>query len=284
MFKSVIVGFDGGEGGRDATALADLLVSDGGRLTRAFIDNGDPRAWRGAIPPEEIADLAHGQSPSIGDGLHELAERIDADLLVVGSSRRGLLGRVLLGDDTQEALSGAPCAVAIAPLGFGGRERTIARIGVGYNGSPESEHALRVSRALARSLDARLAAFEAVAIPALVTLGAQAPVSIPSDEMIHDALERLAKLPDVEPHATYGPAPAELERFSESVDLLVVGSRSHGPLGRVVHGSVTRGLARSSRCPLLVLTRGARERDAEAARAGGHEREGSTAEAVVERG
>jgi len=42
-------------------------------------------------------------------------------------------------------------------------------------------------------------------------------------------------------------------------DVLVIGSRSFGPVGRFVHGSVAQRLARSARCPLLVLNRAARE-------------------------
>jgi hypothetical protein len=45
--------------------------------------------------------------------------------------------------------------------------------------------------------------------------------------------------------------------FSASVDLLVVGSRGYGPLGRLVHGSTSNELARVSCCPLLVLPRAA---------------------------
>jgi len=47
--------------------------------------------------------------------------------------------------------------------------------------------------------------------------------------------------------------------FSASVDLLVVGSRGYGPLGRLVHGSTSHRLARLARCPLLVLPRAAGE-------------------------
>ncbi|MGO9495558.1 MAG: universal stress protein [Solirubrobacteraceae bacterium] len=60
------------------------------------------------------AHLRWRQAPSVGQGLQELCEEIGPDLLVVGSSRCGLLGRVLLGDDTRAALTGAPCAIAIA--------------------------------------------------------------------------------------------------------------------------------------------------------------------------
>jgi hypothetical protein len=41
------------------------------------------------------------------------------------------------------------------------------------------------------------------------------------------------------------------------VDLLVVGSRGYGPLGRLIHGSTSLQLARSARCPLLVLPKAA---------------------------
>ncbi|MGP0033171.1 MAG: universal stress protein [Solirubrobacteraceae bacterium] len=47
--------------------------------------------------------------------------------------------------------------------------------------------------------------------------------------------------------------------YSASLDLLILGSRSYGPLGRLVHGSTSQQLARTARCPLLVLTRAARE-------------------------
>jgi nucleotide-binding universal stress UspA family protein len=83
---------------------------------------------------------------------------VEADLLVVGSSRRGLLGRVLIGDDTRAALNGAPCAIAIAPAGYSREPTPMSEIGVGYNGSPESEHALELARLLAADIGAKLSA------------------------------------------------------------------------------------------------------------------------------
>jgi len=64
-------------------------------------------------------------------GLHELCEVTGADLLAVGSSRRGLLGRVLLGDDMQAALDGAPCAIAIATTNYSHEPVAMREIGVG---------------------------------------------------------------------------------------------------------------------------------------------------------
>jgi len=50
----------------------------------------------------------------------------------------------------------------------------------------------------------------------------------------------------------------ELALYSASLDLLVVGCRGYGPIGRLIHGSTSLQLAQPARCPLLVLTRQAR--------------------------
>ena len=48
MFRQIIVGVDGREGGRDAVALAKLLVAADGSLTLAYVFPGDAHADRGA--------------------------------------------------------------------------------------------------------------------------------------------------------------------------------------------------------------------------------------------
>jgi nucleotide-binding universal stress UspA family protein len=188
-----------------------------------------------------------------------MAEMIEADLLVVGSSRRGLLGRVALADDTRAALNGAPCAVAVAPAGYGSEPATLMReVGVGFDGSPESEHALGVALALATEMGAKISAFQAVAIPTYLAHGRTAVDGTPVKQLVDDALARIASHEGVEPHAAYGDPVEELTLYSASLDLLVVGSRSYGPIGRLVHGSTAQHLARTARSPLLVLTRAAR--------------------------
>jgi nucleotide-binding universal stress UspA family protein len=284
MFRHVIVGVDGQQGGRDAIALAKLLRAEAGKLTLAYVYAGDPYMYRGASAAYEAserqragelleqaraeagveADIRWLGSPSVGRGLHELAESTRADLLVLGSSRRGLLGRVLIGDDTSAALNGAPCAVAIAPAGYAHDPVLMREIGVGYNGSPESEHALGVARKLAAYHGTKLSAFEAVSLPAY-SFGAGVAIGEVIQDLVTMARDRLAAIEGVEPHAVYGQTAEELALYSASLDLLVVGSRSYGPFGRLVHGSTAQQLARRARCPLLVLTRAAREADATAA-------------------
>ena len=277
MFTNVIVGVDESESGRDAIALAIDLMSEGGRLTFAFVYHSDPPIWLGMSAASNAARREQGLaalqdaardagadarlcsvgSTSVGRGLHDLCEDEDADLLVLGSSRRTVVGRVLLGDDSRAALNGAPCAIAIAPAGYAQQPRLFAEIGVGYNGEPESEHALAVARELADAHQATLSAFQAVSIPAIALSTGPAPVDEWMQDLLDDARRRVSALEDVEPHAVYGQASEELAMFSASVDLLVVGSRGYGPLGRLVHGSTSNELARVSCCPLLVLPRAA---------------------------
>jgi nucleotide-binding universal stress UspA family protein len=281
MFRTVLVGVDGDEGGRDAIALAARLVDKGGELTFAHVFHerrsaSQQRSHPGVLGKREAArqllERARAEAgvsahvrlrdaPSVGRGLHELAEITGADLLVVGSSRRGLLGRAGLGDDTRAALNGAPCAIAVAPAGYRRESPVLMReIGVGYDGSPESEHAVAVARVLAAELDSTLSAFEAVSVPRSIYYGAPERVTASAvQRALAGASERIAALGGVEPHAAYGDPVEELTLYSASLDLLVVGSRSYGPIGRLVHGSTAQHLTSTAHCPLLVLTRGARE-------------------------
>ena len=79
------------------------------------------------------------------------------------------------------------------------------------------------------------------------------------DSMIVEAREELAALEGVQGRVVRGIAPEELAHWSSDVDLLVVGSRGYGPVRRVVFGSTSEHLARSTSCPLLVLRRGVAE-------------------------
>jgi nucleotide-binding universal stress UspA family protein len=275
MFRQIVVGVDEQKGCRDAIAIARRLRASDGELILAHVYTGDPHVYRGVSAAyeasereralellERVRDEAGVQahvrccgSRSVGRGLHELCEVIGADLLVVGSSRRGLLGRVLIGDDTRAALNGAPCAIAIAPAAYAAEPPTMREIGVGYDGSPESEHAVELARILSLELGATLSAFEAITLPATALSTGPLPFDEMVSKLVAEARDRIAALGGVEPHAAYGNAAEELAVYSASLDLLVVGSRGYGPLGRLIHGSVSRELARIARSPLLVLPR-----------------------------
>ncbi len=265
MFLSVLAGVDGRSNGRDAVALASRLTADEGTLTLSHVHRGRAAAElqeshalleRERTEAGVEAGLLSVVAASPGRGLHEQAEQLGADLLVVGTCSRGALGRAMLGDDTRAALNGAPCAVAVAALGTAERPRPIANVGVAYNGSPESVAALGVAREIAMPSRATVQALEVVAIPSAAYSGLVAPaVGEGIDTMIKEANERMAELSGVQGRAVYGLTGEELAAFSGELDVLVVGSRSYGPVRRLVIGSTSDYLARHARCSLLVLPR-----------------------------
>jgi nucleotide-binding universal stress UspA family protein len=278
MFENVLVGVDGTSNGRDAIALAARLVAGDGHLTLANVRNDELHPLYAIVPgarsdesgpslellerersdarvQAEVVSIA-AESP--GAGLHHQAEAQGADLLVVGSSRRSVLGRVMLGDDTRAALNGAPCAVAIAARGSAELPAPIAKVGVAYNGSPESERALAAAIELARPTRASVTALEVVSIPSYLASGLSATAVTESIESVLAAARaRQATLEGVEGRVVYGLAGEELAAFGQDVDLLVVGSRGYGPVRRLVLGSTSDYLERHARCSLLVLPRAA---------------------------
>jgi nucleotide-binding universal stress UspA family protein len=278
MFKNVLVGIDGSANGRDAVALAARLMDPAGKLTLAHVHPGELHPLHAITPgllveehkasevlleserdaAEVNAKLVSIVAASPGGGLHRQAEEQGADLLVVGSCGRGLFGRAMIGDDTRAALNGAPCAVAIAARGYAEHPTPIAKVGVGYNDSPESKNALQAAREVAEPTRASVHVLEVVSIPTYAYTGMIPPALGEGIEtMIREANTRLSEIPNVEGHAVYGLTGEELAAFSDDVDVLVVGSRSYGPLRRLVLGSTSDFLERHARCTLLVLPRAA---------------------------
>jgi nucleotide-binding universal stress UspA family protein len=277
MFDNVIIGVDDPEGGRDALALARQLASPDGDLTLAYVqvvmprpdeDSGAASLAADRRPALQrlvsLRDTSHLdarvlaiQARSVAAGLHELASRRDADLLVIGASRRDPYERMLVRDDTRAVLENPPCPVAVAPLGYARRASGLDRIGAGYDGSPESERALGVARELARELGGRVSAFRAVPEPVRVRDAWDPQPEI--DEGVAQARRRLAELGDLEPYAASADDAAEaLARYGTSVDLLVVGSHEYRPIDHLLSGSTAQRLADDAPCPLIVLCCAAR--------------------------
>ena len=97
--------------------------------------------------------------------------------------------------------------MAIAPAGYGDGRGPIREVGVGYDGSVESEAALELARAVARSQGARLSACQAVSIPTTALWPGPLPVSDTIDRLVREAQERLDGLEGVNarPHTVHRP-------------------------------------------------------------------------------
>jgi hypothetical protein len=83
-------------------------------------------------------------------GLELAARNHAADLLVIGSSRRGQVGQILAGV-ALGLLPGAPCSVALPPPGYAREPRRLGLIGAAHDGSAESREALEVAAGWPRS-------------------------------------------------------------------------------------------------------------------------------------
>ncbi|MBO0769630.1 MAG: universal stress protein [Solirubrobacterales bacterium] len=278
MFKKVMVGVDSGATAKDAIRLGQELVAEGGELILAHVHGGYDVYRNGMVLEWQLKEqqTAHKLlaelsaetgvervesygATNVGRGLHMLAEREGADLLVLGSTRRSLLGRVFLGDDTRDATNGAPCAIAVAPAGYSQHTGALKRIGVAYNQSSESHFALDVARELAAVNHAAISVFEVVTLAGYWSYPYRVPYGDLPEEWISERRAKLDELSDVTPKVTFGDAAEELTQDSKSVDLMVVGSRDFGPFGRLLHSSTSAKLAHSCHCPLLILTRANRE-------------------------
>jgi nucleotide-binding universal stress UspA family protein len=287
--SKIIVGVDGSERGKDAVALAAQLATGSGAelvLVNAYPYEDFPSrvaatGYRQYL--REDAEEAIRRSREGIAGLPEVAERTVADLspargiqtmavhegaslIVIGSSHRSGVGRVLAGTTAERLLHGAPCPVAVAPKGFHNDEpRPIVTIGVAYNASEEAKAALVGATALARSLGATLRVIDVLDLGWYGTPAAmQGPGYIAKpDDLVERArthlAEDIAKLPKgivAEPVVAVGDAEGLLAAQSALVDLMVVGSRGYGPLRAVLIGSVSGRLVRDSACPVLVVPRG----------------------------
>lgn len=258
MFDRILVGYLDSEQGRDALEL-------GGMLARAT-----------------GAELLVGTAPSEGgEDLTRMALARAADLVVLGSTHRGPLGRVVPGATVARLLGEAPCAVAVAPPGFaapaasGVDWRPLAGedgdaglrvVGVGYDGSSAARAALETATELALRNGAALRVFTVAPryprVPGAEG-GAPAP-DVPSEaealqQLLHDAVAELPAEARALPVFLRGLAATELVRAGEGgIDLIVLGSRPGGPLRRALHGSVSAGVLVGARCPVLISPAGVR--------------------------
>jgi nucleotide-binding universal stress UspA family protein len=213
--------------------------------------------------------------------LHDLAERDRACLLVIGSSRRGQVGRVLPGAVTDRLLHGAPCPVAVAPAGFSLRDAADGPglIGVAFTDSPDGHAALATARTLAAQAHG-LVRVLTVAEPLNLTMtGMLDAVALRHLRCARDdAAERVLRrgLDAVPAGRSAGgeilsgdPADA-LAATSADLDLLVCGSRGYGPIRTLLLGGTSHALVRKASCPVLVVPPGSPVRDAGSRRTDAH--------------
>lgn len=237
----VIVGVDGVQSTRDATALGRVL----------------------AEVLEAPLDVVTGFKGAPAHGLATAAQKEAASIVVLGATHHHSLARTLEGT-ARRLLRETPCPVAVAPVGFADRvAEPLRRIGIGYEPTPEAHEALMTADALATRVGAELHVI-GVALPivplAIDDLRDWGPYVDDERRVVEGGLTRaIAQLPNGEIDRVTDPRigdPAvELTAASQDLDLLVCGSRRRGPVRALMLGSITERLLRFAACPVLIVPR-----------------------------
>jgi nucleotide-binding universal stress UspA family protein len=189
--------------------------------------------------------------------LHDCAVAVGADVLVVGATEHAKLGRIYPGSVPHQLLQGAPCPIAVAPPAHA--SRVVDRVGVAFNGRDTSWEALRFARALASGSGDRIELL--TVLPSHLVVEGR----VVSDEEMHEAFAaqleaaRGAVGAEFEVVTTLLPrGDGTVETLLEAcagLDVLVLGSRGFGPLGRTLLGSVSEPFLRRAPIPVVVVPR-----------------------------
>src|SRR5206468_2394024 len=241
LYHQVVVGYEENARGEDARVLAERIVErDGGELKVVHVEKGSP-----------------------SDALQALAEKGEADLVVLGSTHRAHIGSVAPGSVAEHLLHGARCRLVIAPKGYGGADHSQDRLrvaAVGFDGMAESYAALDEAAKLAAKFGGSLRVVGVATPVPPMGAGAAAQVGAESGPDFQTQLNNaVAELPpDLRALPVYergDPVQKLLEAADMGVDLLVLGSRGFGPVMRLLIGSVSSRVIREAPCPVLVVPR-----------------------------
>lgn len=220
----------------------------------------------------EMGVKVSGVHPSVGradEQIVDLAESLPASLIVVGSRGLGRLKRVLLGSVSESVLRHAHCPVLVVRGRQGEGDFFPTRILLAADGSKESAAAARTAAGLAKETGSEL--YLVHVIPALppqpypyYSLESQEERLERTKKEVRKFLDKRAEQLESEfgsrprTHLRVGDPRKEIVELSDEIDagLVVLGSRGYDGLSRVLIGSVSEGVVRHARCPVLVVRDG----------------------------
>ncbi len=227
----------------------------------------------GPIPPIDVRAIDAKGTPAAA--LHRVAAGESPLLMVIGSSSRGELGRVSPGAVTDRLLHGSPCPVAVAPRGLAleAAGDSFLRVGCAYVDAPDAQAALGAASAIARKAGAHLRVFvvmraaepHAMGVPMTAGFDHEAPRRREGEAQLQHGLDAAGAGASGE--LLDGDPPVALAAAATDFDLLVCGSRGHGPLNTLFLGGTSHALVRRAACPVLIVPRGTEDALAEACRA-----------------
>lgn len=260
--------------------LVVVAVQPGGALVSHLTGHADEgtsktvRHLRVELERRKIrADVREFHDNTAGRGLTRAIDDLRPQLVVVGMTDRGHAGAALLGTTAERVIHASRCAVAVVPHGYERPEAGIRRVGAAYAPTAEGREALRAAVVLARVaggtakvirvLDPKHAAQQSHGMMArqhhdtAPEEDIEARARLEAEEQFAEDVAAIAHdTGNVELDVLFNDPAAGLLAAGANVDLLVMGSRAHGPRRSVVLGSVSRRLVERAPCPVLVIPRG----------------------------
>lgn len=219
-------------------------------------------------PDIDVTLVVH-RAKSIAGGLLELAAEHAAEVVAVGSSSTGLLGRITLGSVTDRLVHTARVPVAIAPRGYPQITASVERLTVAYGGAADTTKPIQVAAELAKAWGANLRIASFTVQPALKFAGSIEPSAEDlvtaqwarqTESGVRKQLDKArAKIaiPDVQLAIGTG------TEWSDAVndvpwtygDLLVLGSGAAGRRSQVFLGSAAAKILRHVPVPVMIVPR-----------------------------
>ena len=288
--KTIVIGYDGSDESKDALRLAaDLRKATGAELIVSPVDEIEP--YWGDLNLEQLNEerdhyfrrmfdeaaeqlggpdftrvTGSGSAPA---ALEQIAQVHHADVVVVGSTHRAGISKVLPGSTADRLLAGASCAIAVAPRGYAAESDTAIRhIGVAYDGQRESNLALDAAIDVAKQAGAALRLIAVNVDPTQISPGRGAgstPQSYANtlhgyfEERLNERLTRVPEGITSSFEVRTGKPAEEFAKEGAKLDLLVIGSRGYGPVRRVLLGGTALQVVKDATCPVMVVPRSATE-------------------------
>jgi nucleotide-binding universal stress UspA family protein len=236
-----------------ACALDDLLDDE---LARVRSDLARDRAI------DVRTRVVEASTPAgVAGGLQSVIDQEQAELVVVGSTKRGLIGQIAPGTTAQRVINGCACPVVVVPNGHNPPQR-LSSIGVAFVPTPEGQRALRAAATIAHMADADLRVLTVVR-PGIGADASAGPARDAAERnraaleaTVADAIAELTPGVRAESEVLVDDPATALASVSPHLDLLVMGSRGYGPGLAVLLGGVSRRVTMTARCPVLVVPRG----------------------------
>jgi nucleotide-binding universal stress UspA family protein len=277
MSAPIVVGFDP-DGADDAPVQfgiaaarytgAPLIVAAVHRGHREAGDSLEHVRTRLAGEPDIQSEVLTLESHNAARGLTDALEEADAGLGVVGATSHGAVGRAVIGSTADRVIHNARCPVAVVPPGSAGTE--LRSVGVAYTpaeGGQALQSAVVIAQASGAALRVITVLHEEIGTLGSNREGARAMQQRPEETAsqhhaaaraaVDAALAEAGAQVDAEVELVYGDPAEALLGFTTTLDLLVMGSRAHAPRLAVMLGSVSRRVLAASKCPVVVIPRGA---------------------------